>query len=37
VPGRDFRREWYLITHREKFHGTALNRWLTLCRERWLD
>lgn len=34
VPGRDFRREWYLITHREKFHGAALHRWLALCREQ---
>jgi len=33
VPGRDFRRELYLITHRQKFHGTALQRWLELCRE----
>ncbi|MFT6304837.1 MAG: DNA-binding transcriptional LysR family regulator, partial [Pseudomonadales bacterium] len=31
VPGRDFRREWYLITHRDKFHSAALKRWLTLC------
>ena len=35
VPGRDFRREWYLITHRDKFHSAALKRWLTLCLERW--
>jgi DNA-binding transcriptional LysR family regulator len=33
VPGRDFRREWYLITHREKFHSAALREWLALCRE----
>jgi DNA-binding transcriptional LysR family regulator len=33
VPGRDFRRELYLITHRQKFHGPALKRWLALCRE----
>jgi len=33
VPGRDFSRELYLITHRRKFHGTALRRWLELCRE----
>jgi DNA-binding transcriptional LysR family regulator len=31
VPGRDFSRELYLITHRRKFHGTALRRWLELC------
>ena len=35
VPGRDFRREWYLIMHRDKFHSAALKRWLTLCLERW--
>lgn len=35
VAGRDFRREWYLITHRDKFHSAALKEWLTLCRERW--
>ena len=35
VPGRDFRREWYLITHRDKFHSAALKRWLTLCLETW--
>lgn len=33
VPGRNFRRELYLITHRQKFHGIALQRWLALCRE----
>ena len=33
VPGRDFRRELYLITHRNKFRSVALQRWLELCRE----
>lgn len=33
VPDRDFSRELYLVTHRRKFHGTALRRWLDLCRE----
>lgn len=32
VPQRDFRREWYLITHRSKFHSAALVQWLDLCR-----
>lgn len=32
VPGRDFHRELYLITHRKKFQGLALRRWLELCR-----
>ena len=35
VPGRDFRREWFLITHREKYHSAALQQWLALCLERW--
>ena len=35
VPARDFHREWYLITHRDKFHSEALKRWLALCLERW--
>lgn len=35
VAGRDFRREWYLITHRDKFRSAALEEWLTLCLERW--
>ena len=33
VPGRDFHRELYLITHRKKFHGVALRRWLELCQQ----
>jgi DNA-binding transcriptional LysR family regulator len=33
VPGRDFRRELYLITHRKKFHSVALRRWLELCQQ----
>ncbi|HEY6131152.1 MAG TPA: LysR substrate-binding domain-containing protein [Halioglobus sp.] len=35
VPGRDFRREWFLITHREKFHSAALKQWLALCLDHW--
>lgn len=31
VPGRDFRRQWYLITHREKYRSRALTAWLALC------
>ncbi len=34
VPGRDFSRELYLVTHRSKFHGAALRRWLDLCQEQ---
>lgn len=33
VPGRNFSRELYLITHRKKFQGAALKRWLQLCEE----
>ncbi|MEM9256443.1 MAG: LysR family transcriptional regulator [Pseudomonadota bacterium] len=33
IPGRDFRRDWYLITHRQKYHGAALREWLALCKE----
>ena len=31
VPGRDFSRAFYLVTHRAKYHSTALRRWLELC------
>jgi DNA-binding transcriptional LysR family regulator len=34
VPGRNFSRELYLITHRKKFRGIALQRWLALCAEQ---
>ena len=33
VPDRNLSRELFLITHRRKFHGVALQRWLELCRE----
>ena len=33
VPDRDFRREWYIITHRDKYHSATLGAWLGLCRE----
>lgn len=32
VPGRDFRRQFYFVLHRQKFRGAALARWLDLCR-----
>lgn len=35
VSGRDFKREWFIITHRRKFHSAALQLWLQLCTERW--
>ena len=35
VSGRDFHREWFIITHRHKYHSAALKQWLALCIERW--
>jgi DNA-binding transcriptional LysR family regulator len=35
VPHRDFRREWYLISHRKKYHGAALAAWYDLCQNAW--
>lgn len=31
VAGRDFSRAFYLVTHRAKYHSTALRRWLDMC------
>ncbi|MCB1674872.1 MAG: LysR family transcriptional regulator [Halioglobus sp.] len=33
VPGRNFHRELYMVTHRRKYHGPALRQWLQLCRQ----
>lgn len=35
VPQRDFHREWFIITHRHKFHSATFTQWLQLCRENW--
>ena len=35
VPGRDFQRELYIITHRKKYRGAALQQWLQMCRDHW--
>ncbi len=32
VPGRDFRRFFFFLVHRQKFHSRALESWLALCR-----
>jgi DNA-binding transcriptional LysR family regulator len=32
VPGRDFRRFFFFVVHRQKFHSRALESWLSLCR-----
>jgi DNA-binding transcriptional LysR family regulator len=31
--GRDFRRSFYLIIHRQKYRSAAIRHWLQLCRE----
>lgn len=33
APGRQFGRELYIISHREKYHSEAMRRWIALCRE----
>lgn len=33
VPGRDFRRYFYLVLRRDKFRSAAVREWLTLVRE----
>jgi DNA-binding transcriptional LysR family regulator len=33
VPGRDFRRRFYVALHKQKYRSSALESWLTLCRE----
>jgi len=35
VPGRDFQRELYIISHRKKYRGAALRQWLHLCQDNW--
>lgn len=33
VPQRDFVRQFFFLLHKQKFRSTAVERWLTLCRE----
>jgi DNA-binding transcriptional LysR family regulator len=33
VPGRDFSRQFNIISHRKKYHSAALRQWLDLCLE----
>ncbi len=33
VPGRDFRRLFYFVLHRQKYRSAGLVRWIQLCRE----
>ncbi|MFT4517995.1 MAG: DNA-binding transcriptional LysR family regulator [Halioglobus sp.] len=35
IMERDFHREWFIITHRQKYHSAALKKWLARCTERW--
>ncbi len=37
ITHRDFSREWYLITHRQKFHTAAVREWLRMCTSDWLS
>ncbi len=37
IRHRDFSREWYLITHRHKYHSAAVREWLAMCQSEWLD
>ena len=32
VPGRDLRRRFYFILHRQKYRSAGIERWLELCR-----
>jgi DNA-binding transcriptional LysR family regulator len=32
VPGRDFRRQFYFLLHKQKYRGPGILRWLELCR-----
>lgn len=35
VTHRDLAREWFLITHKDKFKSHALESWLNACLSRW--
>jgi DNA-binding transcriptional LysR family regulator len=35
TPGRDFRRFFYLIIHRQKYRSRAIDHWLELCQEQF--
>jgi DNA-binding transcriptional LysR family regulator len=32
VPGRDFRRQFYFVLHKQKYRSAGLTHWLELCR-----
>lgn len=31
IPRRNFNRQFYFVTHKKKFHSTALQQWVDLC------
>ncbi len=33
VPGRDFRRNFYFVVHKQKYRSAGIQRWLSLCKE----
>ena len=33
LPQRDFRRQFYFIVHRQKYMSSAIESWMSLCRE----
>jgi len=33
VPGRDFRRNFYFVIHKQKYRSAGIQRWLSLCRD----
>lgn len=37
VPGRDFRRNFYFVIHRNKYRSAGIQHWLSLCREHTSD
>jgi DNA-binding transcriptional LysR family regulator len=32
VPGRDFRRHFYFVLHRDKYRSEGIRQWMSLCR-----
>jgi DNA-binding transcriptional LysR family regulator len=32
VPGRDLRRQFFFVLHRQKYRSAGIQRWLELCR-----
>lgn len=34
VPGRDFRRQFYFVLHRQKHRGAGVRSWLALCQRQ---